>query len=192
MGLPHESSEERMARRRSSVRLTYDDYVHFPDDKRYELIDGEAYVLPSPNRRHQEILLRLAFLIESHLREHPVGRVYIAPFDVVLTESDIVQPDIVYVSNEDADVLTDANIWGTPTWAIEVLSPSTRSRDLTLKRKAYERTGLGELWFVDPEADSVQVLVLREGRYEERAAPAMVRPEAVPGLEIDLGEALGD
>ena len=81
------------------MKLTYDDFVLFPDDgKRHELIDGEHYVTASPNIRHQQISMELAFLIRSWLEEHPVGRVFFAPFDVVMSQFDVVVPDLIDLS----------------------------------------------------------------------------------------------
>ena len=85
------------------VKLTYDDFVHFPDDgKRHELIDGEHYVTPSPNRRHQRISRHLTLLIGRRLEQHPGGEVFYAPFDVVFSNVDVVEPDLLYLSNERA------------------------------------------------------------------------------------------
>src|SRR5436190_22614781 len=90
------------------VKLTYDDFVHFPDDGlRHELIDGEHYVTPAPNMRHQAILGQLHLLIGNWLEAHPIGRVFFAPFDVVASNFDIVEPDLLYLSHDRAsDVLT--------------------------------------------------------------------------------------
>ncbi len=173
---------------RPERRLTYDDYVHFPEGQRWELIDGEAYVVPSPNRRHQQILGRLYILIADHLDRHGGGEAYVAPFDVVLDSSgDVVQPDIVFVTDERIDVLTDANIWGTPSWVIEILSDPRRDRKLKLSR--YERFGIPEYWITDPDADRVEIYRLEDGRY---AAPQTIRaPESASplqprGIAIDL------
>lgn len=104
------------------LKLTYDDFVLFPDDgKRHELIDGEHYVTPSPNTRHQTILGTLYFLIRVHLEMHPIGRVLVAPFDVVFSDVDVVEPDVLYVSNtRAADVLTPKHVRGTPELVIEI------------------------------------------------------------------------
>jgi Uma2 family endonuclease len=86
-----------------AVKLTYDDFVHFPDDgKRHELIDGEHYVTPSPNVRHQRILGSLHLLIGVWLESHPIGHIFFAPLDVVLSDIDVVEPDLPFLSNERA------------------------------------------------------------------------------------------
>jgi Uma2 family endonuclease len=143
----------------SRIRLTYDDFVLFPDDgKRHELIDGEHYVTPSPNMKHQAVLGNLHFLIRSHLETQPSGRVFMAPFDVVFTDFDVVEPDVLYMSHERAaDILTPKHVRGTPELVVEIGSPSTRKRDETIKRHLYERAGVLEYWFVDPDVDTVRV-----------------------------------
>ena len=126
------------------VRLTYDDFVHFPDDgKRHELIDGEHYVTPSPNMKHQVVLGNLYLLIGRSLEDHPCGRVFLSPFDVVFTEFDVVEPDLLYMSQQRAaEILTAEHVRGTPELVVEIGSPSTRKRDETIKRRLYEREGV--------------------------------------------------
>jgi Uma2 family endonuclease len=121
------------------VKLTYDDFVLFPDDGlRHELIDGEHYVTPSPNTKHQKIVITLAAQIFNWVKEHRAGQVFVAPFDVVFTEFDVVEPDVLYMSNERAaEILTDANVQGVPELVVEIGSPSTRKRDETVKRLLY-------------------------------------------------------
>ena len=144
---------------RSDVRLTYDDFLLFPDDgKRHELIDGVHYVTPSPNRRHQQLLGRLHFSIAEHLRAHPSqGEVYFAPFDVVFSRWDIVAPDLLLVAGDQLDILTDKNVVGAPALVVEILSPGTRKRDVHIKRQLFERGGAREYWIVDPDQLLVRV-----------------------------------
>lgn len=141
------------------TRLTYDDFVHFPDDgNRHELIDGAHYVTPSPDVRHQAIVVRLVVAIATYLQRHPVGRVFVAPLDVVLSTHDIVEPDVLFVAADQADIVAEKNVQGPPALVVEVLSLSTRKRDAQAKRRLFERTGVREYWLVDPELDTVQVL----------------------------------
>ena len=152
------------------VKLTYDDFVLFPDDgKRHELIDGEHYVTPSPNLRHQTILGSLFLALGKFLENHLIGRVWVAPLDVVLTKFDVVEPDLIYVSRERASVLTKKNIQGAPDLAVEILSPGTCKTDEVTKRGAYERCGIREYWVVDPELDLVKVYRLTGGTFERVA-----------------------
>src|SRR5215467_10321413 len=115
------------------VKLTYDDFELFPDDGlRHELIDGEHYVTPSPNIRHQRILGALHLLIASWLEQHPIGETFLSPFDVVFSKFDVVEPDLLYVSKERAAaVLTEKHVRGTPELVMKIASPSTRNRDET-------------------------------------------------------------
>ena len=142
----------------SSVKFTYEDFLNFPDDgKRHEIIDGEHYVTPSPNTKHQAVSLNLAVLIATYLRQHPIGRVFTAPYDVVFSDLDIVEPDLLYISRERLDVLTDKHVRGSPNLVIEILSPGTRRTDEVTKRKLYERFAVSEYWIVDPELDEIKV-----------------------------------
>ncbi len=141
---------------RSSSRLTYQDFVRFPDDGlRHELIDGVHYVTPSPNMRHQRLVGRLHFEIESVLRTHPaVGQIFVAPFDVVFSHFDVVEPDLVFVAGDQEHILTDANIQGSPALVVEILSRGTRKRDEQIKRGLFARTGVREYGWSIPTAMS--------------------------------------
>jgi Uma2 family endonuclease len=151
---------------------------------RHELIDGEHYVTPSPNRKHQKVSGNLHLLIAGWLEEHPIGQVYYAPFDVVFSKFDVVEPDLLYVSNERAaEVLTQANVQGAPEIVIEIGSPGTRKRDETIKRRLYERTGVSECWIVDPDIDVVRVY-RRQG--DEFDRPIELRAESGDVLTTPL------
>src|SRR5215471_1519320 len=106
----------------SRVKLTYEDFLLFPDDgKRHELIDGEHYVTPSPNLRHQKILGRLHLTIGSWLQVHQIGEMFLSPLDVVFSDFDVVEPDLLYVSKErGADVLTPKHVRGAPNLVVEI------------------------------------------------------------------------
>jgi len=170
--------------------LTYDDYLHLPPDRRWELVGGVPKVVPSPNTRHQDIVVELVRLIANHLKRHGGGRVFVAPFDAVLSDIDVFQPDVVFVSDADIDVLTDDNIRGNPTWVIEVLSNPYYERDKFVR---YEAAGVGEYWLINPYEDTLDVSLLEpdgERRSETFAPSARVRPRCLPSLEIDLAYVL--
>jgi Uma2 family endonuclease len=141
------------------TRLTYDDFLLFPEDgKRHELIDGVHYVTPSPRLRHQDLVGRLYVAIAAYLVEHPMaGRVFLSPVDVVMSFHDIVVPDLIFVAGDQAAIMTEKNIQGAPALVVEVLSKSTRKRDAQIKRRLFEQAGVREYWLVDPELDTVQV-----------------------------------
>ena len=181
------------------VKLTYDDFLLFPDDgKRHELIDGEHYVTPSPNIRHQTILGNLYFLIRTWLEQHPVGRAFMAPLDVIFTQFDVVEPDLLFVSRQRAPyILTAKHVTGAPDVVVEIGSPSTRKRDETIKRRLYERSGVSDYWVVDPDLDVVRVYRNRDGRFDR---PVELRADAgdvltsphLDGLEMPVGRIFAD
>jgi Uma2 family endonuclease len=179
-----------------STKLTYADYVLFPDDGlRHEIIGGEHFVTPSPVTRHQRISLNLLYLIQSYLEKHTTGELFGAPLDVLLSKFDVVVPDIVYISRERSHFLTTKNLQGPPDLAIEILSPSTKSRDRRLKRDLYERAGVREYWMVDPDRDIVTVYrrtgdeafqePLEYGRGQSLSSPLF------PGLQLSIDRVLG-
>jgi Uma2 family endonuclease len=175
------------------LKLTYEDFVLFPDDgKRHEIVDGEHYVTPSPNTKHQRALGYLYLLIASSLEAHPVGQVFLAPFDVILSNFDIVEPDLLYFSNERAaQVLTPQHVRGAPELVVEIASPGTRGRDETIKRRLYERSGVSEYWIVDPDLEVVRIYRREQetfGRVVElsRERNDMLTTPLLSGLEMPL------
>lgn len=128
-------------------------------------------------------------IVANHVNVHGGGRVYVAPLDTVLSDIDVFQPDIVFVSEDDARVLTEANIRGTPTWVIEVLSNPYYERD---KFRRYEAAKIDEHWLVNPYEDTLTVsLLIGDSRESEmHTPPAVVRPRSLPNLEIDLAQVL--
>jgi len=174
------------------VKLTYDDLVHFPDDgKRHELIDGEHYVTPAPVPRHQAIALSIAAPMWEYLRRHPVGTVYMAPIDIVFSDFNVVEPDVLFISKARMGVLTEKNIQGAPDLVVEVGSPSTRRRDEKIKHQLYERSGVSEYWVVDPDLDLIKVYRLVEGHYGPARELNLDKGDVLttpllPGLELPL------
>jgi Uma2 family endonuclease len=144
---------------RPDTRFTYEDFLLFPDDgKRHEIIDGEHYVTPSANLRHQDLAGRLHMAISNYLSTHPgTGRVFMAPLDVVFSFYDVVEPDLLYVAGDQSEIMTPQNIQGAPALVVEILSKSTRKRDEQTKRRLFERGGVREYWLIDPELDLVKL-----------------------------------
>lgn len=145
----------------ATTRLTYDDLLAmFPKDDgvHRELIGGEIFVTPSPVIRHQRLATRLAASLFNHLEAHrDQGEVFIARLDVVMTPYDVVEPDLLVVLGDQQDILNDKNVRGAPGLVVEILSPSTRKRDQTLKRQLFDREGVREYWMVDPDRNRVTV-----------------------------------
>ena len=139
------------------TRLTYADYLETSDDERYELLKGELVMSPSPKEIHQHISGILYLAIGAFVRERSLGKVYFAPFDVVLSDTNVVQPDLLFVSNERAGIITQDNVQGAPDLVVEILSPATAERDRTLKLDLYAQYGVKEYWIVDPDAETSTV-----------------------------------
>ena len=181
------------------VKLTYDDFLLFPDDgKRHELIGGEHFVMPSPNMTHQRISGNIYFRVRTYLESRRIGRIFYAPFDVVFSRFDVVEPDLLYMSNERAaQVQTAQHVKGTPELVVEIASPSTRRRDGTLKGRLYDMAGVLEYWIVDPDADAVRVYRRGGGRFERplelsREGGDVLTTPLLPGLELRLADIFRD
>lgn len=152
----------------TKIKYNYQDYLQLPEDRRYEIIDGDLFMVPSPNANHQRTLANIFYIFSRHVRENDTGTVYCAPFDVLFSEEDIVQPDIIFVSNENKKIITKDNIEGAPDLLVEILSPSTSKRDIGIKKKLYARHGVREYWIVDPENETVEILRLSGKEYESK------------------------
>jgi Uma2 family endonuclease len=140
------------------VKLTYQEYRHFPDDgNRHELIDGEHYMAPAPGTHHQSVSRHIQFQLYRQLEEQGLAQVYDAPTDVELSRIDVVQPDLAVVSREREHIVSPSRIIGAPDLVVEIVSPSTGPRDRELKRLLYERRGVPVYWLVDPDAQTVTV-----------------------------------
>lgn len=172
-------------------RLTYEDFLAFPaDGRRHELVDGEHVVTPSPDARHQDVAGRLFLALGSFIEHHPVGKVYFAPLDVILSDTDVVQPDILFVSSARSEIVRDW-VHGAPDLAVEVISPSSRRLDETEKRALFDRFGVREYWIVDPEREIVKVYRrAKAGAFprvaELREAGDILDTPLLPGFAIPL------
>jgi len=141
------------------IRKTVADYMAF-EEERVELIDGEFLVSPAPTLRHQRILLMLGLILAPQVKRLGIGEIVLSPFDTVLSVHNVVQPDLLFVSTETLK-RADPRLDGPPDVAIEILSNSGRQRDLVTKKKLYHEFQVPEYWIVDPEAETVTVLVWR-------------------------------
>ena len=148
------------------IKFTYRDYLLLPEQDRRELIEGDFYVAPSPSTRHQDISANLGMILRMFVNENGLGTVLWAPMDVVLSDTNVVQPDILFISNERRGIITENNISGAPDLVIEILSLSTADRDRQLKLALYARFGVREYWIVDPDSKSIQVMELGDEGYD--------------------------
>lgn len=152
-----------------TTKLTYEDYLKTSDDERYELLDGELITMPAPSIAHQHVAVKLATRLDTFVEDKDLGVVYFAPTDVVLSETHVVQPDLMFISSDRAGIVTSANIQGAPDLLVEIRSDSTAERDETRKRQLYAEYGVREYWLVDPEARTITVLLLTQDDYAEKA-----------------------
>jgi Uma2 family endonuclease len=169
-------------------KLGYADLVRLPDDGLiHELFDGVLVVSPSPAPVHQRVVLRLARQLEDHVQGNRLGEVFVAPLDVILGPHDVLEPDLLVVS--DPRLATDRAIEGPPAIVIEVLSPSAVSRDRVAKAHRYAAGGVPHFWIVDIEGRRVECLRLEGGAYrlviEAEGDATLTHPEW-PGLAVDL------
>jgi Uma2 family endonuclease len=138
--------------------LTVAEYKNLPETgPRYQLIEGDLYLAPAPNRFHQDISRNLQGALDRYLEVNPIAILYDAPFDVYLTNTDVFQPDLLVVLDSNRSILTDDGAEGPPDFVVEILSPKTRQLDLVNKKRVYARLGIKELWITDPEAGTVAV-----------------------------------
>jgi len=175
-------------------KYTYADYAQWPEDERWELIDGVAYAMTGPLRIHQKIVSELGRQIGNYLQDKPC-EVYVAPFDIRLPRKDeadakvetVVQPDLSIIC--DQSKLDKLGCRGAPDWLVEVLSPSTTLKDMNTKRGLYEQHGVQEYWIIHPEERWLMVYTLdAQGRYGKPDVFGMDEPTVVqlfPGLSID-------
>ncbi len=175
-----------------NVKFTYEDYLLFPEDgRRHEIIDGERFMTPSPSTRHQRISYNLVCFLDVYLRRAKTGQLFPAPIDVVLSDLDVVQPDLLFISSAKAFIITKKNIQGPPDLVIEIISETSRKTDATIKRKLYERYGVCEYWIVDPELERVGVHRMTDRGYVcatelSREADHAVETPLLPGLKLKL------
>ena len=179
-----------MASPQPVLKRTYDDYRNTPPDQRFELLDGDLLMTPAPNLKHQETAAALAGELIRFVRRHALGKVYCAPCDVVLSDTDVVQPDLLFVARDRLHLLANGeNVQGAPDLVVEILSPSTADRDRGYKRELYARHGVREYWIVDPDAETIHVLRQHDGGLEEAHTFDRTRnlhTALLPGFEVDL------
>jgi Uma2 family endonuclease len=169
-------------------KLDYADLQLTPDDgRRHELVRGELYVTPSPSPRHQRISRRLERQLESYFHARGLGEVFHAPLDLVLTQRDVLVPDIVVVA--DPSHVTSRAIEGPPLLVVEILSPSTRHVDRGVKARRYAELGVEHYWIVDPDEGRVECHRRAGAAFRivaEGAGDTTLRHPDWDGLAIDL------
>src|SRR5271165_6205727 len=166
--------------------LTVENYKLLPETgPRYQLIQGDLYMAPAPNRFHQEISRNLQFELHSCLKRNPIGKLFNAPFDLCLDQINVFQPDIIIVLNERLGILTEEGAEGAPHLVIEILSPKTRRLDLVNKKQEYARGGVKELWIIDPEPRTIMIHQFTPDGVEKiRQIEDTLSSELLPGFNL--------
>src|SRR6184192_4141195 len=170
-------------------RWTYEEYYRLNDDQRYEIIDGNLLMAPAPDTWHQSWARNLFRIVDAYVQRKKIGEVFFAPLDVVLNQENTVQPDLVFISTANLGIVQHRAIFGAPDLLVELISPSSVRRDRHVKKRLYATFGVKEYWIGDPANKALEILSLKEGRYqlhcvaEERGK--LISP-VLSGLEFDL------
>lgn len=143
-------------------KYTYEDYLKTPEDKRYELIEGELIITPSPVPYHQRIVMNIGFRLDEFIKTYALGKVFIAPCDVYLDDENVLQPDVLFVSKDRKGIIGEKNIQGAPDLVVEVLSEGTAYRDIVKKKRLYAQFGVKGYWIADPMEKTVEVFVNKD------------------------------
>jgi Uma2 family endonuclease len=171
-------------------KLTYEEFRQLPDDgKRYELIGGEAHLTPAPNTKHQFVVHNLDISLSPCVQTNNLGEVWEAPLDVRLTEDTALQPDLVFVASTRLEIVCEDCIAGAPDLVVEVLSPSTAVHDRVTKLPIYAQAGVPEVWLIDSQAKTVEVLRLQGKKYLVDATLAgdqVLTSNLFPGWQLPL------
>ena len=179
--------KEGVARR---IKLGWEEYLTLPDDgKRYEILDGDLVMTPPPAIRHQIILGNLNDCLRVHVRAEGLGQVLFAPVAVRLDESTIVEPDLIFLASGRAHAVSRLSIDSAPDLLVEILSPSTETRDRTVKAQLYAKLGVDHYWIIDPEARSLEAFERAGEMYRavaKLAGRSVFEPTLFPGLRVEL------
>jgi Uma2 family endonuclease len=174
--------------------VSYEEFQTLPRDgsKRFELIEGEVFMTPSPNTGHQRAVAKLLRRLADFVERSDLGEVFIAPYDIVFSKWTALEPDLLFIGKEQRSIITDANVQGVPNLVIEILSPSNKVYDRETKLHAYEKAGVPELWYLDPEERTGEILNLDSGsRYTVTArlsGNAAIVSRVLPGLSLSLDD----
>jgi Uma2 family endonuclease len=174
------------------ILLTYDDYCLLPNDRnRYEILDGELSVTPAPSTTHQTVLGNFYRLLSSYIVANQLGKLFIAPTDLILAPSTVVQPDLIFIANDRAQIVTQRAVEGPPTLVIEILSPTTHRIDRVTKAQLYAKHNISNYWVIDPDQRTLEADELVTDHYDMTASARDVELFTVslfPGLSIQLAD----
>lgn len=174
---------------KKTKKYTYEDYCKASDDKRYELIDGELLMTPSPITSHQRISRKLEFILEKFITENKLGELFDAPYDVYFDNENVVQPDLLFISKDRLHIIGKKNVQGAPDLVIEIISENSAYRDMVQKKKLYAKFGVKEYWIVIPEGEEIEIYTLKDNAYQLYKAygkGSIIESPMLKGLKIGL------
>jgi len=171
--------------------LTYQDYLTFPDGDgiKKEIIEGELFMSPAPALKHQIISKELFLILNNFVRKHRLGEVYYAPCDVVFSNINVMQPDILFIAKNNYQILTELNIKGAPDLIVEIISPSSKDTDRIYKKNVYQKFGVKEYWLVDPIEENVEIWALKNKIFQlhcRASKDQKIESQLLQGLQIEL------
>ena len=174
------------------IVLTYDEYCQLPNDRnRYEILDGELSVTPAPAAKHQIALGNLHRILSIHVFANHSGRLMLAPTDLILAATTVVQPDLIYIGKDRSHIVTERGVEGTPTLVIEILSPSTHSNDRQAKAQLYAKYGVPHYWLLDPDLHFLEAYELSGTHYTlivKAQGDDVFTTSVFPGLSFQVNE----
>jgi len=171
--------------------LTYLDYVKLtpPDNGNFELLNGQIYFMSSPKPSHQRISLRLSYFLAACVIPNNLGEIFTAPMDVVFTEYDTFQPDLLFITKERLNIIGENKIEGSPDLVVEILSPSNDANEMSYKRHIYESKGVKEYWLINVEKQMLTLYkqIDNELRWQKDIQKnEVLKSEIIQGFELEL------
>ena len=170
------------------IVLTYEDYVLLPNDQnRYEILEGELTVTPSPSTKHQTASGNLFVLLSQYIKERNLGKLFHAPIDLILKSTSVLQPDLLFVSKARQHIITEKAIEGAPDLVVEILSPTSSRTDRVTKAQIYARHSVQAYWIVDPEREAIEIYLLEADGYRLAATlQGKTSMAAPPFTELEI------
>lgn len=174
---------------------TYQDYLELPDDgNRYEIIEGELIMPPAPLTLHQKISRNIVYELLKFNENEQAGEILYAPVDVVLSQTNVIQPDVLFILNENCYIITEDNIDGAPDLVFEIISPSTGDYDLIKKKNLYEKFGIKEYWIIDPTRQRIEIYLNVQNKFElqqRMEQRGIVKSIILTGFQLGLDRIFG-
>ncbi len=172
-------------------KWTYSDYVNLPDDhNRYEMLEGELLMTPSPVTIHQQVSRELGFHMISFVKKNNLGEVFIAPLDVKFSETNVTEPDLLFVPKENKEIIKEENIQGAPDLIVEILSPYSSEIDKGKKKDIYQKFGVKEYWIIEPTQQWIEIFILQDDKYklhQQIEKSGKIFSEVLKGFDLDIG-----